>query len=149
VTEQDRYLRSVADFRNLQDRTVRDSKAARDFAIQGFAKDLIESVDDFGRALSTVPEEKVSNRTEDQKDLVNLYEGIKMTEQNLLKTLAKHGLVRFDPMGEKFNPNEHEAMFQTPVQGKEDNVVMHTQQTGFKLNGRIIRAAKVGVVKNA
>jgi molecular chaperone GrpE len=105
-------------------------------------------VDDFGRALSTVPEEKINDKSEAQKDLMNLYEGIKMTEQNLLKTLAKHGLVRFDPMGEKFNPNEHEAMFQAPMQGKEENSVIHTQQTGFRLNGRIIRAAKVGVVKN-
>jgi molecular chaperone GrpE len=142
-------MRSVADFRNLQDRTARELKAGRDFAIQGFAKDLIESVDDFGRALSTVPEDKIGNKAEEHKDLINLYEGIKMTEQNLLKTLAKHGLVRFDPVGEKFNPNEHEALFQTPMQGKEENSVFHTQQTGFKLNGRIIRAAKVGVVKNA
>jgi molecular chaperone GrpE len=64
--------------------------------------------------------------------------------------LKKHGLERFDPSvgGEKFNPNEHEATFMTPMEGKEDNTVFHTQQKGFKLNGRILRAAKVGVVKN-
>ena len=67
-----------------------------------------------------------------------------------MSTLKKHGVERFDPSveSEKFNPNEHEATFMTPMQDKEDNTVFHTQQKGFKLNGRILRAAKVGVVKN-
>ena len=84
------------------------------------------------------------------KDLLSLYEGLRMTESILMNTLKKHGLERFDPSveGEKFDPNQHEATFMTPMQGKEDNTVFHTQQKGFKLNGRILRAAKVGVVKN-
>jgi molecular chaperone GrpE len=147
---QDRYLRSVADFRNLQDRTAREMKAARDFAIQKFAKDLVESVDNFDRALSMVPEEKLKSQVESEhlKDLVSLHEGLKMTETILLQTLKKHGLERFDPDGEVFNPNEHEATFMTPMQDKEHNTVFHTQEKGFKLNGRILRPAKVGVVKN-
>ncbi|KAK0639357.1 mitochondrial co-chaperone GrpE [Cercophora newfieldiana] len=146
----DKYLRSVADFRNLQDRTQRDMKAARDFAIQKFAKDLVDSVDNFDRALTMVPEEKLNatEKTEHLKDLVNLYEGLKMTENILMQTLKNHGLERYDPHGEKFNPNEHEATFMTPMADKEDNTVFHTQQKGFKLNGRILRPAKVGVVKN-
>ncbi|KAK4152749.1 GrpE-domain-containing protein [Chaetomidium leptoderma] len=146
----DRYLRSVADFRNLQDRTQREMKAARDFAIQKFAKDLVESVDNFDRALSMVPPEKLKadQTSEHQQDLVNLYDGLKMTETILLQTLGKHGLVRFDPDGEVFNPNEHEATFMTPMQDKEHNTVFNTQQKGFKLNGRVLRPAKVGVVKN-
>ncbi|KAK4242110.1 GrpE-domain-containing protein [Achaetomium macrosporum] len=149
----DRYLRSVADFRNLQDRTQRDMKAARDFAIQRFAQDLVESVDNFDRALSMVPEEKLKSaegqeKPEHQQDLVNLYEGLKMTETVLLQTLKKHGLERFDPDGQVFNPNEHEATFMTPMPDKEHNTVFHVQQKGFKLNGRVLRPAKVGVVKN-
>jgi molecular chaperone GrpE len=146
----DRYLRSVADFRNLQDRTQRDMKAARDFAIQKFAKDLVESVDNFDRALSMVPQEKLKPeaKTEHTQDLVNLYDGLKMTENILLSTLKKHGLERFDPDGEVFNPNEHEATFMTPMQDKEHNTVFHTQEKGFRLNGRVLRPAKVGVVKN-
>ncbi|KAI0124504.1 GrpE-domain-containing protein [Hypoxylon sp. NC0597] len=145
----DKYLRSVADFRNLQDRTQRDMKAARDFAIQKFAKDLVDSVDNLDRAL-TMGQEKIKATAEDQKneDLINFYEGVKMTETNMLQTLAKHGLERFDPHGEKFNPNEHEATFMTPVPDKEDNTIFHVQQKGFKLNGRVLRAAKVGVVKS-
>jgi molecular chaperone GrpE len=143
-------MRAVADFRNLQDRTQRDMKSARDFAIQKFAKDLVDSVDNLDRALLTVPEEKLTatEKTEHLQDLVNLHEGLRMTESILLQTLQKHGLERFDPSGEKFNPNEHDATFMAPQAGKEDNTVFHVQQKGFKLNGRVLRAAKVGVVKN-
>ncbi|KAB5582528.1 GrpE nucleotide exchange factor [Coniochaeta sp. 2T2.1] len=143
-------MRSVADFRNLQDRTQREVKSAKDYAIQKFAKDLVESVDNLDRALAQVPEEKLKaeEKTEHLQDLISLYEGLKLTETILMQTLKKHGLERFDPSGEKFNPNEHEATFMTPMPDKEDNVVIHTQQKGFMLNGRVLRAAKVGVVKN-
>lgn len=125
-------------------------KNAREFAIQGFAKDLVDSVDNLDRALSMVPEEKIkaAEKTEDQQDLANLHEGLKMTENILMNTLKKHGLERFDPVGEKFNPNEHEALFMDANQkDKENNTVFYVQQKGFKLNGRVLRAAKVGVVK--
>ncbi|KAI1769642.1 GrpE-domain-containing protein [Hypoxylon sp. FL1150] len=145
----DKYLRSVADFRNLQDRTQREMKSARDFAIQKFAKDLVDSVDNLDRAL-IMGKEKMQAAGEENKneDLQNFYEGVKMTETIMLQTLQKHGLERFDPEGEKFNPNEHEATFMTPMPDKEDNTVFHVQQKGFKLNGRVLRAAKVGVVKS-
>ncbi|SZF03845.1 unnamed protein product [Blumeria hordei] len=149
----DRYLRSVADYRNLQERTKRDMQAARDFAIQKFAKDLIDSVDNLDRALAMVPPEKLAaqDQTDALKDLVALHDGLKMTETILMSTLKKHGLERFDPSldNEKFNPNEHEATFMVPMKDMEDNTVFQTQQKGFKLNGRILRAAKVGVVKNS
>ncbi|KAI9820614.1 MAG: Mitochondrial matrix cochaperone [Pycnora praestabilis] len=155
----DKYLRSVADFRNLQDRTKRDVQSAKDFAITRFAKDLVESVDNLDRALTTVPQDKVSPSSStsaapeeiNNKDLVNLYEGLKMTETILMSTLKKHGLERFDPSerGERFDPNLHEATFMTPMEGKEDGTAFHTQQKGFLLNGRVLRAAKVGVVKNS
>ena len=113
----------------------------------------MESVDNLDRALAIVSAEKLeaSSKSEDAKDLVNLYDGLKMTENILMQTLKKHGLERFDPSveGEKFNPNEHEATFMAPQPDKEDNTVFFVQQKGFKLNGRVLRAAKVGVVKNA
>jgi molecular chaperone GrpE len=66
-----------------------------------------------------------------------------MTETILMQTLKKHGLERFDPAeeGEKFNPNLHEATFFSPVEGKEDGTVFHTQQKGFLLNGRVLRVS--------
>ena len=132
-------------------------KQARDFAIQKFAKDLVDSVDNLDRAL-IMGQEKLSalakgegtangEKTENP-ELQSFYEGVKMTETNMMQTLKKHGLERFDPEGHKFDPNEHEATFMTPMPDKDDNTVFHVQQKGFKLNGRILRAAKVGVVKN-
>ncbi|CAF9939918.1 MAG: Mitochondrial matrix cochaperone [Alectoria fallacina] len=142
----DRYLRSVADFRNLQDRTKRDVQAARDFAISRFAQDLCESVDNLDRALSTVPPEKLG-QAETNKELTNLYDGLKMTETILMQTLKKHGLERFDPSenGEQFNPNLHEATFQTPMEGRDHGSVFMTQQKGFMLNGRVIRVNVSGM----
>lgn len=97
-----------------------------------------------------VPEErlKAAKENDELKDVVQLHEGLKMTENILMNTLKKHGLERFDPVGEKFNPNEHEAVFMSAQEGKEDNTVFFVQQKGFKLNSRVLRAAQVGVVKN-
>ncbi|OAG38158.1 hypothetical protein AYO21_07618 [Fonsecaea monophora] len=163
----DKYLRSVADYRNLQERTRRDMESARQFAIQRFASDLLDSIDNLDRALSSVPQEALGTNTsssepnvaasaastsEPNKDLVNLFSGLKMTEEILMSTLKKHGLERFDPLeggGRKFDPNTDEATFFTKVEGKEDGDVFYTQSKGYKLNGRVVRAAKVGVVKNS
>ncbi|KAK6504805.1 Mitochondrial matrix cochaperone [Arthrobotrys musiformis] len=141
----DKYLRSVADFRNLQDRTAREVKSAKDFAIQKFAKDLLESIDNLDRALTAQP----SNTSADPaKDFKNLHDGLKMIETVLMGTLKRHGLERFDPIGEKFNPNMHEATFEAPMEGKEPGTVFHVQSKGFSLNGRVLRAAQVGVVRS-
>jgi molecular chaperone GrpE len=97
-----------------------------------------------------VPAEKLK-KEDGNADLIALHDGIKMTDSILIGTLKKHGLERFDPSdaGEKFNPNVHEAVFQAPQPDKEDGICFHTQQKGFLLNGRVLRPAKVGVVKNA
>ena len=135
---QDKYKRQVADYRNLQMQTKREVQAAKDFALQRFAKDLIESLDNLDRALGTVPQEKL---TDENKDLKALYDGLRMTETILMGTLKKHGLERVDPSenSEKFDPNKHEATFQVPQPDKEDGTVFHTQQKGFSLNGRVLR----------
>ncbi|KAJ5939908.1 hypothetical protein N7516_000076 [Penicillium verrucosum] len=152
----DKWLRSVAESRNLVERNKRDMDAARKFAIQGFAKDLLDSIDNFDRALLAVPAEKLAAaKTEENKDLLDLVAGLDMTQQILLTTLQKHGLERFDPAekvdgkAQKFDANLHEATFMAPAAGLEDGDVMHVQSKGFRLNGRVLRAAKVGVVRNA
>jgi molecular chaperone GrpE len=147
---------------------------ARQFAIQRFAADLLDSIDNLDRALAAVPEASLkaggtttSNTSAEDpnkaasaessagtpnQDLVNLHSGLKMTEDILMNTLKKHGLERFDPIereGKKFDPNQDEATFFMPQEGKADGEVFYTQSKGFKLNGRVIRAAKVGVVKNS
>jgi molecular chaperone GrpE len=153
VSLKDQYLRQVADYRNLQERTKRDMQAARDFGLQRFCKDLMDSIDNLERALHNTPAEALEKKGDEavNKDLINLHSGLTMTEKILMQTLQKHGLVRFDPAEkqEKFDPNLHEAMFHAPQPDKENGTVFHTQQKGFMLNGRVLRAAKVGVVKNA
>ena len=113
-------------------------QSAKDFALQRFAKDLVESVDNLDRALQNVPTEKL---TPENPDLVTLHDGLKMTDKILMATLKKHGLERFDPSAEleRFDPNVHEAVFQTPMPDKEDGVCFFTQQKGFLLNGRVLR----------
>ena len=131
----------------------REQDSARQFGIQRFATDLLDSVDNLDRALTAVPKESVtpSDSKPANQDLVNLHGGLKMTEQILMSALQKHGIERFDPMegeGRRFDPNQDEATFFSKQEGKEDGAVFFTQSKGFKLNGRVIRAAKVGVVKN-
>lgn len=152
-SHQDRYLRSVADYRNLQDRTTRESSNARLFAIQKFATDLLDSIDNLDRALSAVPKEALAPPSgEPNPDLKSLHGGLRMSEEIMMQTLKKHGIERFDPLereGNKFDPNLDEATFFTKVEGKNDGEVFYTQSKGYTLNGRVIRASKVGVVKNA
>lgn len=152
---------------------AREGANARNFAIQKFAVDLLDSIDNLDRALGAVPEaalgksssQTVSNTSsadpnvaaatessEPNKDLVNLHSGLRMTEEILMNTLKKHGLEKFDPLereNRKFDPNLDEATFFTKVEGKNDGEVFYTQQKGYTLNGRVIRASKVGVVKNS
>jgi len=107
---------------------------------------LIESIDTFDLALGAVPADKLADVSDaTNKDLRELHSGLRMTETVLLNTLKKHGLDRFDPStsGEKFNPNMHEAMFQTPQPDKEDGTCFHTTQKGFTLNGRVLRVSKM------
>ncbi|KAK5073074.1 GrpE, mitochondrial [Lithohypha guttulata] len=150
IDMKDKYLRSVAEYRNLQDRTQRDSANARNFAIQKFATDILDSIDNLDRALGSVPEAAVSS--DGNPDLLNLYNGLRMTEKILMQTLEKHGLSKYDPLereGKKFDPNLDEATFFAKQEGRNDGEVFYTQQKGYTLNKRVIRASKVGVVKNS
>jgi molecular chaperone GrpE len=138
----------VAESRNVAERSKRDQDAARKFAIQGFAKDLLDSIDNFDRALLAVPADKIAApRTEENKDLQELFDGLQMTQRILLNTLEKHGLERFDPgeqvdgKAQKFDANLHEATFMAPAPGLEDGDVMHVQSKGFRLNGRVLRVS--------
>lgn len=138
------YARAVADFRNLQESTKLEKQKARDFALQKFARDLLESVDNFELALSAVKEDTLASNPE----VKNLYEGVDMTRNVFEKTLAKHGIEKVDPIGEVFDPNQHEATFEIAQPDKEPGTVFHVQQSGYTLNSRVLRPAKVGVVKD-
>lgn len=122
---------------------------ARVFAIQRFAVDLLESIDNFDRALQAVPEEKLNApQSPENKDLQDLVSGLKMTQTVLMNTLGKHGLQRFDPgenaedgKPQKFDPNRHEATFMAKADGMQDGDIMYTQSKGFILNGRVLRVS--------
>ncbi|CCF55807.1 hypothetical protein KAFR_0A03720 [Kazachstania africana CBS 2517] len=139
----DRLLRSVADFRNLQEVTKKDVEKAKNFALQKFAKDLLESVDNFGHALGAFKEDDLKK----SKEIADLYTGVRMTRDVFESTLKKHGIQKVDPLGEVFDPNLHEATFQAPQKDKEPGTIFHVQQLGYTLNDRVIRPAKVGIVK--
>ena len=156
---QDTALRTKAEFLNFQSRSAREHKNAREFAVQSLVKDILGDLDNLDRAATGVvaqakleaaasgcSDESVS---EHLRDLVNLHQVVTLTESNLLKTLARHGLVRVDPMDEPFDPNEHESTFMVPQPDKEDGTIFHVERKGYKLNGRVIRAPQVGVVKNS
>lgn len=137
------YARAVADFRNLQETTKKEMQKARDFALQKFAKDLLESLDNFTLALNSVKEETL----ETNEEVKNLFDGVSMTKNVFEKTLARHGIEKIHPMGEPFDPNQHEATFEIPQPDKEPGTIFHVQQPGYTLNKRVLRPAKVGLVK--
>ncbi|ODV60108.1 mitochondrial nucleotide exchange factor MGE1 [Ascoidea rubescens DSM 1968] len=143
ATLRDHYMRSLADFKNLQETTKKEIQNAKDFALQKLCKDLVESIDNFGHALNGVDLKSLDSNQE----MKDFYDGVKMTSDIFDKTLAKYGLLKMDPVGEKFDPNKHEAVFEFVQPDKEPGTVFHVQQIGFSLNGRVIRAPKVGIVK--
>jgi molecular chaperone GrpE len=128
---QDARLRTLADFENLQKRAAREKQAAKDFALQSFAKDLISEIDVLNLALRSIPEDRVT--AADNADLKGLYEGVGLLKRGLEKVLGRHGIVAFDPTGEQFDPNRHEALYQAPVPGKEPGSVLECQEIGCAL----------------
>lgn len=144
---------SLADQENLRQRHQREIQNAKDFAIQKFAKELLEPLDILSVALNSVPEQYRNSSTsatgETAEQLVNLYTGVSMTEKVLKKTLNRFGIQEEDPIDQIFDPNRHEAVFQTPVPDKKPGTIFVVQKKGYLLKDRVLRAAQVGVVSSA
>ncbi|KAM6909494.1 grpE protein homolog 1, mitochondrial [Xenentodon cancila] len=141
----EKYKRALADTENLRTRSQRMVEDAKLYGIQGFCKDLLEVADILEKATESVPKEEVTSQN---PHLKNLYDGLVMTEVQIQKVFAKHGLVRLNPEGQKFDPYEHEALFHAPVEGKEAGTVAIVTKVGYKLHGRTLRPALVGVAKS-
>lgn len=139
----DKMLRAVADAENTKRRALREGEDSRKFAVSGFAKDLLPVADNLKRALEAVPGELKSN-----EHIVSLLEGIAATERELIRTFEKNGLEKHEPIDQKFDPNFHEVMFETPMPDKPAGTIIQVMETGYTLNGRLIRPARVGVVKD-
>ncbi|KAG1753496.1 GrpE-domain-containing protein [Suillus lakei] len=153
-----------ADFLNLQRNAAREKEQQRDFAITRFAGDLLETVDVLALALKSVPEDVLAqsdslspessdsssapNSKSVQTYLKELHQGVDMTHRLLLSTLFKYHVKPFDPTGDKFDPNQHEALYQAPIPGKEPGTILECQKTGYTIKDRLLRAAQVGVVQD-
>ncbi|KAF9095654.1 Mitochondrial matrix cochaperone [Mortierella sp. AD031] len=143
----DRLLRTLADMENLRQRTAKEVANTKDYAIQKFAKDLLDTADILNMAIKNVPQEEVSESSTNTH-LKSLHTGVAMTRDELLKTFKRYGVESFDPMNEKFDPNLHQANFQVPMPGKEPGTVFDVQKIGFMIKGRVLRPAQVGVVQS-
>lgn len=143
LLQQSRLQYSVSDFQNLQRRSAEEFAQASEKGIKKFAGDLLSTIDILTLALKHVPQPIPA----DNVALKALFDGVEMTQVELLKTLKKHGVEPINPVGEKFDPHFHEALYMAPVPGKEPGTVLEVQQVGYTLKGKSLRAAQVGVVR--
>jgi len=139
----DKYRRSIAESDNMRKRLTKQIDDAKVFGIQSFCKDLLAVADVLNKASADVTEEIVAK--ENSSYLKDVVEGVRLTEAQLQQVFRRHGLEKMDALGQKFDPNLHEALFQVPAPDKEPNTVVDVQTVGYVLHGRTIRPAKVGV----
>jgi len=140
----DRYLRLAAEMDNLRRRTERDVKDAKSYSVASFARDMLAVSDNLRRALDSIPAEA---KAAGEAGLTTLIEGVEMTERSMLSTLERHGVRQLDPVGQKFDPNFHQAMFEIPNTEVPNNTVVQVVQAGFTIGERVLRPAMVGVAK--
>lgn len=140
----DKFKRALAETENTRIRMQKQVEDAKMFGIQAFCKDLLDIADVLEKAIETVPNDEVQTNA----SLKNLLTGVEMTEKQLQGVFKRHGLLQINPVGEKFNPNEHHAMFETEDPQKEPGTVAVVTKIGYKLQNRTIRPAMVGVIKS-
>jgi molecular chaperone GrpE len=139
----DQALRALAEQENVRRRAQRDREDALKFATSGFAKDLVTVADNLRRAIESVPEAQAAK----DELLKGLISGVSATERELLGAFEKHGIRKLDPMGEKFDHNFHQAIFELESTGKPAGTVVQVLQAGYTLHDRLLREAMVGVAK--
>ena len=140
----DRLLRMAAEMENLRKRSLREKEDAIKYSITRFSRDIITIADDLERALDSTK----NIETLDVEDTKNLIEGIEITMKSLKQIFTRNGIERFDPLGEKFDPTQHEAMFEIPDDKKESGIVAHIVEPGYRISDRVLRPARVGVSKS-
>src|SRR5437588_6452522 len=140
----DKMLRTLAEMENLRKRTTREVADARAYGISGFARDILDIADNLQRALDAVPAEA---RAAADPGLKALIEGVELTERSLLNALEKNGVRKFDPAGEKFDPNVHQAMYEVPDPSVPPGTIAQVIQSGYMIGERVLRPALVAVAK--
>ena len=136
--EQDLLLRTRAEIDNIRRRTEQDVEKAHKFALEKFAKDILNTIDNLERALATPA------NIEDES-VKALFNGVELTLKELLATVARFGVEPVGVVGEVFNPDLHQAISMQPMEGFETNQITTVLQKGYLLNGRVIRPAMVMV----
>ena len=141
--ERDEYLalaqRTQADFENFRKRAARDVAAAEARGVGKLARELLPALDNLHLALAAVE----GGSAEAQQ----LAEGVRLVAADLTSALSRSGIEAFSPKGERFDPNEHEAMAQQPVEGAESGTVVEVYQQGYRANGAVLRPARVVVAQ--
>lgn len=140
----DKMLRTLAEMENLRKRTAREVADARAYGITGFARDILDIADNLQRALDAIPAEAKESADPGIKAFI---EGVELTERSLLNTLEKNGVKKFDPSGEKFDPNFQQAMYEVPDPSVPSGTVVQVVQAGFMIGDRVLRPALVAVSK--
>jgi molecular chaperone GrpE len=143
----DEYLqlaqRTRADFENYRKRATRDAAAAQERGIAKLAKELLPAVDNLDRALDAAA--ATGDGPSPDNGTATLVSGIKLVHEDVIAALARAGIERFSPQGERFDPQLHEAVAQQPVDGAESGTVVEVYQRGYRLGEVVIRPARVVV----
>ena len=144
----DEYLelaqRTRADFDNYRKRATREAAVAQERGIAKLAKELLPAVDNLDRALEAAAGASTDGAPQDN-GTANLVSGIKLVHEDVIAALARAGIERFSPEGERFDPQMHEAVAQQPVEGAESGTVVEVYQRGYRLGEVVIRPARVVV----
>jgi molecular chaperone GrpE len=142
AAERDEYLalaqRAQADFDNYRKRMTREVGLAEARGMGRVVKELLPALDNLERAIGAAEVEEADAEH-------HLTKGIRLVQRELAGALERVGIEAFSPKGETFDPNEHEAMVQQPVEGAESGTVVEVYQQGYRLNGTVIRPARVVV----
>ena len=139
----DKLLRALAEVDNMRRRTETETANARKYGHSGFARDLLGSIDNLGRAVDALPEKR--DGLDDA--MRNLVVGVEMVSREITEVMERHGIKRIDPMGEKFDHDRHQAMFEVPTADAEPGTVVQVARPGWMLHDRLLSPAMVGVAK--
>lgn len=140
----DKMLRALADAENTRRRAERDRTDTAKFSVTGFARDLLTVSDNLRRALNAIP----SDHRDANEQLNTIYEGVEATERELLRVFEKNSISKIEPLGQKFDPNLHEVIFEIPSADKEPGTILQVVEPGYMIHERLLRPARVGVAKS-
>lgn len=140
----DRLLRALADTENTRRRAERDRTDASQYAIAGFAREMLQVADNFARAIEACPADARESASPQVKAVI---EGVEVTERQLLAALERHGVKQIDTSDGKFDPNFHQAVAEVPADGKPPGSIVSVVQTGYMIGGRLLRPAMVTVAR--